>query len=366
MKSNYDFLVIGGGIAGLGVASHLAKHGKACVLEQESSLGYHSSGRSAAIFIRNYGNKVLKQLTASSETFFNNPEGIADHSLLSPRGEMLVATENELEDLEAYLSDATDMESLTTKEACDLVPILRPEKIAAAAIETEAQDIDSDLLLQGYIRLIKSHGGHIKPKQHVQKISYENGVWTLTTPDESYEAPILINAAGAWADHIATLANIPQIGLMPKRRSMAVIPAPSGYDSSDWPLFASASEDWYAKPQGEKLYISPADEDIVEPHDAWADDMVLAEGLYRYEEMVTAPVTQVEHSWAGLRNFVKDKTPVVGFDNHASGFFWLAGQGGYGIQTAPALSEIACDLITGKIDSRPNDLLEALTPNRLR
>lgn len=360
-----DFLIIGGGIAGLGAAAHIAPHAKVHVLEQEDSLGYHSSGRSAAIFIKNYGNATLRQLNAISEPSFIEPTGISDKSLLSPRGELLIATEDELAHLNSYLEGADGMFSISSNDALDLVPILRKEKIAAAAYEENAKDLDSDLLLQGYTKIIKQHGGKTTTKSQVCNMTYENGLWTAKTNSDVFKAPIVINAAGAWADQIANLAHSQSIGLIPKRRSIAVIPQIEGYDTESWPVFASAAENWYAKPGSGKMLVSPADEDPVEPHDAWVDDMVLAEGLYRYEQMVTEPVTHVEHSWAGLRNFVPDKTPVVGFASDVEGFFWLAGQGGYGIQTAPALSQLTADLCLGMDSNFTTETIQALSPQRL-
>jgi D-arginine dehydrogenase len=190
----------------------------------------------------------------------------------------------------------------------------------------------------------------------------------VATAAGAFEAPVIVNAAGAWADTVAQLAGVATLGLTPLRRSAAILPAPEGRDVSSWPAVCSMSETWYAKPEAGKLMVSPADEDPVEPHDAWPDDMVLAEGLDRYERAVTVPVTRVERSWAGLRTFAPDRTPVVGFDPAAEGFFWLAGQGGYGIQTAPALSRLAGALLTGGDGTRvlAADVVSALAPGRLR
>ena len=185
---------------------------------------------------------------------------------------------------------------------------------------------------------------------------------------EGGPVPLLVNAAGAWADTVAQLAGVDPLGLTPLRRSAAILPAPEGHDVTGWPAVCSMSETWYAKPEAGKLMVSPADEDPVEPHDAWADDMVLAEGLDRYGQAVTTPVTRVERSWAGLRTFAPDRTPVVGFDAVMDGFFWLAGQGGYGIQTAPALSRLAGALLRGEDGSAvlPANVVAALAPGRLR
>jgi D-arginine dehydrogenase len=178
----------------------------------------------------------------------------------------------------------------------------------------------------------------------------------------------MVNAAGAWADTVAEMAGVQRLGLTPLRRSAAILPAPEGHDVRGWPAVCSMAETWYAKPEAGKLMVSPADEDPVEPHDAWADDMVLAEGLDRYAQAVTTPVTRVERTWAGLRTFAPDRTPVVGFDPTAEGFFWLAGQGGYGIQTAPALSRLAAALLKGDDGKAvlPGEVVTALAPGRLR
>jgi len=174
-----------------------------------------------------------------------------------------------------------------------------------------------------------------------------------------------VNAAGAWADQVSALAGLAPLGLVPKRRSAAILPAPEGRDVSAWPLFGSVSERWYARPMGGKLMVSPADQDPVPPGDAWPDDMVLAEGLHRYESAVTVPVTRVERSWAGLRTFAPDKTPVAGFDPRTEGFLHLSGQGGYGIQTAPALSAFAADLLHGRAPTLPESVVRSLAPDRL-
>lgn len=366
MKARHtDVLIIGGGIAGIGAAARLAKTAKVVVLEGETALGYHSTGRSAAIFIRNYGNSTLRTLNRASEPELVQPDGVSDTSLLSPRGEMLIATEEDLDALDVYLDNAEDMERLSPNEAGELVPILNTDILAGAAIEYGAQEIDVDRLLQGYARLATSRGAKIVKGATVTSLSRSGDTWNIKTAQDSFEAPIVVNAAGAWADEIAQLAGLAPIGLSCLRRSAAIIPAPEGHDVSKWPLFAAASEGFYAKPDAGRLMVSPADEDPVDPHDVWADDMVLAEGLHRYEQAVTVPVTRLIHSWAGLRTFAADRTPVVGFDPREKGFFWLAGQGGYGIQTAPALSRLTSNLITETIPQLAGQVVAALSPRRL-
>ncbi len=359
-----DVIVIGGGIAGISAAAELARGGAdVVVLEMEPQIGYHATGRSAAIFIRNYGNATLRALNAVAEPIFEQPGEISDKPLLSPRGELMVASEEELPILDAYLEGSTGIDRLSGKEA-EIVPILRADRIAGAMIERNARGIDVDLLLQGYARLLRARGGRIVTGAAVNGLSQRAGLWQVDTAQGQHSAPIVVNAAGGWADEVAALAGVPRARLQPYRRSAAIIPAPEGHETEHWPIFGSIAETWYAKPEAGKLMVSPADEDPVAPHDAWADDMVLAEGLYRFEQAVTVPVTRVEHSWAGLRTFAPDRTPVVGFDPQADGFFWLAGQGGYGVQTAPALSRLAAALITGGAPDVSDHVLAAMAPGR--
>jgi D-arginine dehydrogenase len=361
---SFDVIVIGGGIAGISAAAELARDMSVLVLEAEPQIGYHATGRSAAIFIRNYGNETLRALNAASAPVLEAPEGISDRSLLSPRGEMLVADESELAVLDAYADGATGLERLTAQQAVELVPILRPERIASAVIEWDAQDIDVDRMLSGYATALKHRGGQILTNARINGLTRNGPVWDVAVTGTTYSALIVINAAGAWASDIAMLADASPIPVSPLRRSAAILPAPDGYDPASWPLFASAAEDWYAKPEAGKLMVSPADEDPVDPHDAWADDMVLAEGLHRYEQAVTVPVTRVEASWAGLRSFAPDRTPVVGFDTRADGFFWLAGQGGYGVQTAPALAALTAALCQGVAPVIGDAITTAVGPQR--
>ena len=365
MSKTADIIVIGGGIAGIGAAAMMASDAKVIVLETEDVIGSHSTGRSAAIYIRNYGNATLRALNAASEPLLQNPEKIGETSVLSPRGEMLVAREEEIPELEAYLNGAEGIERLSPAEAINLFPLLREEAVAAAAIERSAQDIDVDKLFQAFARTLRHAGGEIITKAPVTALTRAGSVWHIKTPQGTFEAPIVVNAAGGWADTIARMAGLKPLGLTPMRRSAALLPAPDGYDITHWPLVASASETWYAKPEAGLLMVSPADEDPVEAHDAWADDMVLAEGLDRFEQSMKMTVTRVERSWAGLRTFAPDRTPVVGFSPQTEGFFWLAGQGGYGIQTSPALSQLAADLCLGRDSTLGATVLEALSPARL-
>jgi len=277
----------------------------------------------------------------------------------------MVASEEELPVLDAYLDGAVGVERLTGHEAAEIVPILRPERIAGALIERDARGIDVDLLLQGYARMLRGRGGQIVTGAQVQALRHEAGQWHVDTAQGTFTAPVIVNAAGAWADEVAVMAGLPRLALQPYRRSAAIIPAPAGHDSDQWPIFGSIAETWYAKPEAGKLMVSPADEDPVDPHDAWPEDMVLAEGLHRFEQAVTHEVTRLEHSWAGLRTFAPDRTPVAGFDPRGTGFFWLAGQGGYGVQTAPALSQFSAALLTGAAPVLNAVTRAALAPDRL-
>ncbi|WP_108819709.1 NAD(P)/FAD-dependent oxidoreductase [Pseudovibrio sp. Alg231-02] len=364
MAQHCDFLIIGGGIAGISAASQLAENAKTIVLEMEDVIGHHSTGRSAAIFIRNYGNAVIRALIAASEPTLMNPQGICEDTVLTRRGLLMLAEKGKEDQLETYEEDAEGLETRSAEEALAMVPILDPDKVSSALYEPNALDIDVDRLFQGYARLFKSRGGEIVLSAPANQIERQDGLWQVTTPKGTFCAPVLINAAGAWADKIAELAGIKTIGLTPKRRTAAILPLPDGVDSSNWPLFEGAAEPFYAKPEAGKLLVSPVDADPVEPHDAFVDDMVLAEGLYRFENAVNFSVTRVEHSWAGLRSFVEDRSPVVGFAPDAAGFFWLAAQGGYGIQTSPALSRLTADLCLKRPSELPEEIVAALSPNR--
>lgn len=364
--STADIVVIGGGIAGISAAAELAAAARVVVVEAEPQIGYHATGRSAALFLRNYGNSTLRALNAAAAPVLVEPGEDFDVPLTRRRGELLVAAEAELATLDAYAEGSEGLERLDAAGAAGIVPILKPERIAAALLEPDALDIDVDLLLQGYARRLRRRAGRIATGAPVERIARVSGAWRVETARETVEAPVLVNAAGAWADEIARTAGVPPIGLVPCRRSAAILPAPPGHAIDPWPLFGDVSETWYAKPDAGKLMVSPADEDPVDPHDAWADDMVLAEGLDRFERATTVQVTRVERSWAGLRTFASDRTPVAGFDPEAEGFLWLAGQGGYGVQTAPVLARLAAALCGGMEPPVAPNVVRALSPGRFR
>ncbi|TVQ52706.1 MAG: FAD-binding oxidoreductase [Rhodobacteraceae bacterium] len=365
MAETADVLVIGGGIAGVGAASEIAAGAQVTVLEREDAIGRHATGRSAAMFILNYGGPALRILTAASEAALVEPDpAFADGPVLSPRGELLVADADETAALDAYLDGATGAEEIAPDDAVGLVPILRRDRIARAMWEPSARDIDVDRLLQLYARKARAGGARVATGAEVRAIARTGDVWRVETAAGAFEAPVIVNAAGAWADETARMAGVRPVGLRPLRRSAAIIPAPAGHDVRGWPMVGSAGETWYARPDAGRLMVSPADEDPVEPCDAWPDDMVLAEGLHRFEEATTVPVTRVERSWAGLRTFSPDRTPVAGWAPDAEGFLWLAGQGGYGIQTSPALSRLAADFALGRAPMLAAATLAALSPSR--
>jgi glycine/D-amino acid oxidase-like deaminating enzyme len=354
-----DFLVIGGGIAGVSVAARLAPHGTVTLLEAEEALGYHASGRSAALYEASYGRPTTLALNEASRTFF------LDGGYLSPRGLMIVAT---ADDTAAFEDDLATMglPEIGLDEALARVPILRRDRLARAAYHDDAWDVDTDRLIQDFARTVRAQGGAVLTGRRVEAITRDGGVWRVRAGREVFEAPVLVNAAGAWADRIAAMAGVAPLGLQPYRRSMARIPAPGGHDLRGWPMFFGPGETWYAKPDAGKLLVSPAEEHPMEPFDAWPDDMVLAEGLARYEAMVTEPVTRLETSWAGLRTFAPDRSLVLGPEPGVQGFFWSAGQGGYGFQTAPAASACLAAQITGGAQPMPVDILQALLPARFR
>lgn len=363
-----DVAIVGGGIAGVGVAAAIAGEMTCVILEQEERHGYHSTGRSAAIFLRNYGNDVIRTLTRASAPLYERGDpAFFSAPLLSPRGMIFVANADGLETFAGMMAKADGLREISLDEAVERFPILNRDWLAAAAYEEDTQDIDVAALHEGWLKKARASGAQLVCKAPVSRGVRENGNWLLDTPQGRFRAKTIVNAAGAWADIVADACGVARLGLQPMRRSMAVLPAPEGLDIRGWPMVDEVREEWYCKPDGGRLFVSPAEEDPVEPHDAYVDDMVLAEGLYRFEQAVTIPVTRLERSWAGLRTFAPDRTPVVGFDRTSEGFFWLAGQGGYGIQTGPALSGLAGQLVRGLSPSADvGGVVAALSPNRFR
>ncbi|MGA0540816.1 NAD(P)/FAD-dependent oxidoreductase [Neotabrizicola sp. VNH66] len=355
----FDFLIIGGGIAGISAAARIAPLGSVLVLEAEEALAHHASGRSAALYEPRYGAPAVVELSMASGDFFR-----AAGNILSPRGLMLVARDDQKEAFDHDLA-AMDFTPISVAEAQAILPILNPDVVKMAGHAAHAEDIDTDLLLQGFAREARAHGAQILTRARVTAIRRTATGWHLTHEKGEAEARMIVNAAGAWVDQVAALAGVRPLGFTPLRRSMARIPAPAGRDVSRWPMLFGPGEDWYMKPDAGALIVSPAEEDPVDaPHDAWADDMVLAEGLARYEEFVTDPVTRVIANWAGLRTFSPDRVLVIGPDARDPAFFWLAGQGGYGFQSSPGASALAADLIAGRSPALPPALVTQLSPAR--
>ncbi|MBS3649534.1 FAD-binding oxidoreductase [Pseudaminobacter sp. 19-2017] len=363
-----DVAVIGAGIAGAGVAAELARDFRVVMIEREDRPGHHSTGRSAALFIPNYGNGVIRALNrASGPLFHGAASDLFPHPLLTDRGLLYVADPDGVGAHRELLAESEGIQEISVDEALAMVPILRRDGIVEASFEEDAHDIDVAALHQGWLKAAKQGGAVLYTQCEVISGERRDGQWLIKTSQGEVFANIVVNAAGAWGDIVAKACGLEPIGLQPLRRSMAVLPGPAGYDIRRWPSFNDARERWYAKPDGGRLFVSPADEDPVDPHDAYPDDMVLAEGLDRFQQLVNYEVTHLERSWAGLRTFAPDHTPVAGFDRTAEGFFWLAGQGGYGIQTSPALSLLAGQLIRqAEPSAELGAIVPALSPNRFR
>lgn len=353
----HDFLIIGGGIAGVSAAARLSHLGSVLLLEAESHLAHHASGRSAALYEPRYGAAPVVALSVASGDYFHRFP-----NLLTPRGLLILGRAEQAAEF-AHDIATMGLDRITVDQAQAMVPILNPATVAHAAYADHAWDIDTDLLIQTFAREARSNGAQIVTAAPVTAIGRDQ-TWAVQTATQTFQAHLLINAAGAWVDEIARMAGVQPLGFQPMRRSMARIPAPGGQDVSRWPMIFGCGETWYAKPDAGALIVSPAEEHPMDPHDAWADDMVLAEGLARYEEMVTEPVTRLIASWAGLRTFSPDRVPVIGRDPSCPDFFWLAGQGGYGFQSSPAASQLACDLIAGSSTGFDPDLIASLDPSR--
>jgi D-arginine dehydrogenase len=365
----FDAIVIGAGMAGATAAAHLAaKRLRVALLEAEESAGYHSTGRSAAIWILNYGSPDARLLTGASRAFFEGPpEGFAEAPLLSRRPVVTLAPEGEVAALERMIAEGKGIEPIAVAEVAAMVPPLRPGYAAAAAIEREAFDIDVAALHAGFLKMLRAAGGTLALRHRAGRVARAGGAWRAeTSSGVVFSAPVLVDAAGAWGDEVAAIAGVAPIGLQPKRRT-ALILDPGAHDCSAWPLLGDVGHSWYVRPEARrKLMVSPADETDIHPHDVQPDELDIAIAIDRMQAALDIPVQRVEHRWAGLRSFTPDRGLAIGEDAAASGFFWMLGQGGYGIQTAPAAGRLLAALVVGEVPADLAPIVPLVDPNRFR
>lgn len=355
-----DIAIIGSGMVGASIAFHAAPKSRVLLLEGESAAGYHSTGRSAAVFAETYGPPGVRALTRASRAFYESPpEGFAASPLLLPRGALFVGRDDQrdqvLAEYESLAAEGSDATLIDTDAAIGLVPVLKPEAAAAALIDRDALDIDVDLLLQGFLRGARAAGAEVVTGARVSSLDYDDGAWSIgTRSGDLYRARTLVNCAGAWADELGRLAGAASIGLQPRRRSAFIFEPPTGMATDAWPLVVAIDESWYFKPDAGMLLGSPANADPVAPHDVVAEEFDIALGIHHIEEATTMRIHRPKHTWAGLRSFVADGEPVLGFDPGRPDFFWAAGLGGYGIQTAPAMGRFSAALLSG--EAMPADI----------
>lgn len=373
----YDYVIIGAGIAGASVAYRLAQRGASViVLERESQPGYHSTGRSAAMFMETYGTAHTRALTRASRDFFMNPPaGFSEAPILTPRGVLYIGTpgqEQLLDDTEsAFSAQHLDVRRLTTQQAVEMVPCLRADKIAGAIYDPVASDMEVNALHQGFLRGMTHSGAVLRTHAELKAAQHQDDMWVLQLADgETIRGRVVVNAAGAWADPVAELSGVEPLHIQPMRRSAFLFAAPEGLDTTHWPMVMGVDESFYFKPDAGVLLGSPANADPVAAHDVVAEELDIATGIYHIEEVSDLRIRRPSHVWAGLRSFAPDHEFVIGWDNTAPAFFWLAGQGGYGVQTVAAASALAEALLSN--ESVPQWLgdfgvsADVVSPNRLR
>ncbi|QIG79375.1 NAD(P)/FAD-dependent oxidoreductase [Stakelama tenebrarum] len=356
-----DFLIIGAGIAGLAAAAELAPHGKVALIEQEAHPCFHSSGRSAAIFVRSYGNEVVQAITARAGDLFAQAQAEGLFSAFAPpRGVMVVTPKGS-----PNSGEAPFREYLTAQEAARLMPCLDAGRIDYGWWEPGACDIDVHAMQTGYLRVLRAHGGALIAEAPVRSADYRGGRWHVEAGAHLLSAPVVVNAAGAWIDRVASLFGAHPLGVTPMRRSAVLIDPPGDVDIAGKPMVVDVDETVYFKPDAGRLMLSPADATPVEPHDCWPEDLDLAIAIDRYERLTGNSVSHVHRGWAGLRSFVPDECPLAGPDPDVPGLHWLGALGGFGVQTAPALAR----LISRQILDRPRemdvDLIRAIQPGRI-
>lgn len=368
-----DFLVIGAGIAGASAAWQLAAHGRVVLLEREPQPGWHSTGRSAALFSETYGPPQVRALSRASRAFLERPpDGFVEHPVLGQRGTLVIGDPRDpglLDALQAELGAGAAVERWSHDQALAAVPVLRPECTGEALHEPGARDIDVNALHQGFLRGLRARDGELVCDAELAALARAGGRWEARLADgRIWRARRVINAAGAWADGVAARAGLAGVGLQPRRRTAFVFAPPAGVACRSWPMVVDVAETWYFKPDAGLLLGSPANADPVPPHDVQAEELDVAIGIDRIQTATTLAIRRPQRVWAGLRSFVADGEPVVGERPDAPGFIWLAAQGGYGIQTCAAMSALAASLALGR--PVPSELAdqgvspEALSPSR--
>ena len=361
----FDAIVIGAGIAGAAAAAHLARDRRIALVEAEDAAGYHSTGRSAAIWILNYGPPDVRALTGLSRAFFESPPpGFAGTPILARRPVLFLAPSHQQARLGQMLAEGVGMREVSIRDAHAMLPPLRPGYAVRAAIEDDAFDMDVATLHQGFLRQVRGNGV-LALRSRTGRIERRGGHWHVhVAGGDVFTAPVVVNAAGAWGDEVACQAGAVPLGLAPKRRTAAVVnPAP--WQPADWPLVQDADHTWYARPEAHtRLMVSPADETPLHPHDVAPDELDVATAIDRMQAALDVPVQRVEHSWAGLRTFTRDGSLAIGWDADMAGFFWCVGQGGYGIQTSPAAGRLVADVICGRGPGPAGAVLLAVNPRR--
>ena len=366
--SRYDVIVIGAGIVGAGAAAALGATHRVALVEAEEQAGYHTTGRSAAIWIHNYGPPEVRVLTGLSRDFFLNPPAdMGDVPLHFARPIIYLAPPDHIPALDALIAQDLGIEEMPLSEVKALVPALIEGYAVRAAREPTAFDMDVAALHQGFLRRARAAGGVLALRARAGKIERKDGLWHVTVSDGGvFTAPIVVNAAGAWGDEVGQIAGLAPLGLVPCRRTAAIIdPAP--YEVTGWPMVQSAGHDWYVRPEARsKLMVTPCDETPMEPQDVQPDELDVAIGIDRMQQALAIEVRRVEHSWAGLRTFAPDRTLAFGYDNAVEGFFWCVGQGGYGIQTAPAAAALTAAMVGGTDPGPAGAIIAAIDPMRFR
>jgi D-arginine dehydrogenase len=375
MTDRADYIVIGAGIAGASVAYELAKTASVLLLEREHQPGYHATGRSAAVFTEIYGNAAIRALTVASAPFFDNPPEEFDEALLwSPRPLMMIARADQMDRLRDLHASASalvpTLRLLGAEEVARRAPMLRAGYAAGGLLEDGASDLDVHAIHSGFLRCARLYSARLVQNAEVGAISRAGGRWVVRTKAGDFSARVIVNAAGAWADEVAALVGAAPIGIAPKRRSAFTFSPDPAQAVADWPTIIDISEEFYFKPEAGRLLGSPGDETPSPPCDAQPEELDLAIAIDRIGAAVDFQIPAIASKWAGLRSFVADRTPVVGYDDAIEGFFWLAAQGGYGIQTSPAVSRAAAALLQRR--PFPEDLVAlginaaTMSPSRLR